>query len=149
MEGLETSGVKKPKLDISSTPAETDAVQQTDEGDQAEDDEVLEEPATTIGVELQAPVASTDPAQFKQQQKGKKGKGKGSDGGGTHFNENPYTFVSPDDPLLQTCMYVSMFLLHPTVLTGYTARSCASSPTSPPPTSLCATPAASPYARST
>ncbi|OSX63847.1 hypothetical protein POSPLADRAFT_1138690 [Postia placenta MAD-698-R-SB12] len=70
----------------------------------AEDDEVLEEPATTTGVALQPPASSTDPAQFKQQQRGKKGKGKGSDGGGTHFNENPYTFVSPDDPLLQTCI---------------------------------------------
>jgi multisite-specific tRNA:(cytosine-C5)-methyltransferase len=33
-----------------------------------------------------------------------KGKGKAKGDGG--FKENPYTFLSPDDPILQSCMYV-------------------------------------------
>jgi multisite-specific tRNA:(cytosine-C5)-methyltransferase len=34
------------------------------------------------------------------------GKGKAKVKGDSGFKENPYTYLAPDDPILQSCMYV-------------------------------------------
>ena len=42
----------------------------------------------------------------KDVQRNDKKRNKLDEGGGTHFKENPYTFIAPDDPIVQSCMYV-------------------------------------------
>ncbi|KAH9931944.1 cytosine-5--methyltransferase [Fomitopsis serialis] len=104
VDGLETSTVKKPKLATEPVPTTEEAsdVQTTDDIDEELPDEAADEgtsSSATNSISQTTPVIS--PEEFKKQQKGKKQKG---DGGAVHFKENPFTFVSPDDPIIQTCM---------------------------------------------
>ncbi|GJE86312.1 RsmB/NOP family class I SAM-dependent RNA methyltransferase [Phanerochaete sordida] len=88
VEDLETSDTKKPKLS-----AEDDA--------EAADDEALATtpepvPEAAPDAEAAAPEPATDA-------KGK-GKGRATQGADIHFKENPFTFLKPDDPVIQTCI---------------------------------------------
>ncbi|KZT72023.1 S-adenosyl-L-methionine-dependent methyltransferase [Daedalea quercina L-15889] len=101
------STVKKPKLadDQPSTPEGASTDIELPEGIE---DELLDGPEdedegnlpTEVSESQRRPAIS--PEEFKQQQKGKKHRGDG--GGVVHFKENPFTFVSPGDPIIQTCM---------------------------------------------
>jgi len=104
VEALETSEVKKPKLSDDQAVSEQPA--DAGEGASAEDieDDLLDDPEAEGVMEVDQktePTLAVSPAEFRQKNQKK---GKSSDGGGTHFKENPYTFVSPDDPIVQTCI---------------------------------------------
>jgi multisite-specific tRNA:(cytosine-C5)-methyltransferase len=49
--------------------------------------------------------APPEPSQLNKLKAKGKPEAKDKDGGGS-FKENPYTFLSPDDPILQSCMFV-------------------------------------------
>ncbi|KAH9829989.1 cytosine-5--methyltransferase [Rhodofomes roseus] len=107
VDGLETSAVKKPKLATelsSATEVEPTraAVETTEDIDEELPDEAVEESDPSIVDPLPQPAPAVNPEEFKKQQKGKKHRGDG--GGAGHFKENPFTFVSPDDPIIQACM---------------------------------------------
>lgn len=105
----ETSAVKKPKLE--QLDLDVDAA--GDEPSEADVDaaEVVKDEFQEEGV----PRPTVDPEDFKKQQRGKKHR---ADGGGViHFKENPFTFVSPDDPIIKACMYVARYLLPLPLLT--------------------------------
>lgn len=87
----ETSEAKKPKLEATGVDPEGD-----------EDDAMIDESeATTPANELVPAVASEAAPITKPDTKGKAKAKQGSD---IHFKENPYTFISPDDPMVQACM---------------------------------------------
>lgn len=71
-------------------------------------DELTEEAGSSTVVDMPVDLSHTPASTSQSQQKNRK-KVKG-DGGGVHFKENPYTFISPDDPIVQSCMYVLSFL---------------------------------------
>lgn len=102
-EGLETTEQKKVKLD-----PEVDQVVIPTEGDSIEIDDALTgdaiiSPPEKDDTEVVTIAATTTSAAVAQTSKQKSGiKTKGPD---IHFKENPYTFLSPDDPVLQACMY--------------------------------------------
>ncbi|THH31848.1 hypothetical protein EUX98_g2353 [Antrodiella citrinella] len=87
VEGLETSEVKKPKLSYDVDGPSTEDITETDDAD---DDDG----------------ADTDLAETSQNKEGKVSKG-----ADIHFKENPYTFISPNDPIIQGC--ISKFNLKP------------------------------------
>ncbi|OBZ66691.1 Multisite-specific tRNA:(cytosine-C(5))-methyltransferase trm4b [Grifola frondosa] len=98
---LETSEVKKPKLATGpDAPLNVDDMQ-TQQMEDAEEllDEPTEEAVTAVDIELPSAAASAPEIRFKP-----KGKGKASDGGGTHFKENPYTYIAQDDPIVKACV---------------------------------------------
>ncbi|KAI0672424.1 cytosine-5--methyltransferase [Trametes maxima] len=98
VDGLETSDVKKPKLDNdpqTDTPDDFQA-EGADEADEELPDEVVEEPATSMDVDKATPDSAPEPKiRFK--------KGKTAEGASAHFKENPYTFIAPDDPIISAC----------------------------------------------
>lgn len=97
VEDLETAEPKKPKIDL--------GVEQTAASPIEIDDDVADDPTTsTLEVIESVTIASTNLSDSIEPSKQTRGaKTKGSD---IHFKENPYTFLSPDDPVLQACMYV-------------------------------------------
>lgn len=98
---METSDVKKARLSdgddnvatITSDDIESIPVEDVDMDDSldiaVEHDDVSAEP-----------ILSEDVQGSSKTQK----KGKSTKGADIHFKENPYTFISPQDPILQTCM---------------------------------------------
>ncbi|PCH44057.1 S-adenosyl-L-methionine-dependent methyltransferase [Wolfiporia cocos MD-104 SS10] len=108
VEALETSEVKKPKLAGEADAIVTLADDQAQDLEEVDDDiqeAAAEEPIAGVdtAAETQEAASSMTPAKFQQAQR-KKGKNKSSDGGGTYFRENPYTFISPNDLILQKCI---------------------------------------------
>ncbi|KAH9936711.1 S-adenosyl-L-methionine-dependent methyltransferase [Amylocystis lapponica] len=105
VEALEASEVKKPKLadDLGvSTQADTDGIALTDEAEDTLDEPGDDEMALAAEVDQKAePIPTASPAASRRKTQKR---GKSSDGGGTHFKENPYNFISPDDPIIQTCI---------------------------------------------
>ncbi|KAI0826143.1 cytosine-5--methyltransferase [Irpex lacteus] len=95
VEDLETAEPKKPKLDL--------GVEQTAASPIEIDDDVADDPTTsTLEVIESVTIASTNLSDSIEPSKQTRGaKTKGSD---IHFKENPYTFLSPDDPVLQACI---------------------------------------------
>ena len=91
VDDLETAEVKKPKLS-----AEDDA-----EAAGSETLDTTPEPATEPGAVVEASGAGPATAA--------KGKGKAAKGADVHFKENPFTFLKPDDPVTQACMYAPPF----------------------------------------
>ena len=144
----ETSAVKKPKLEPAEQSTAPEAAQleaDTELADDVEDE--LPDESGPSKEPTPAPAASQiDPEAFKKQQRGKKHRADGS--GVIHFKENPFTFVSPDDPIIKTCMFVlpSRHLSYADISLG---RSSAYSRPSPRRTCSCGTPRATRCARST
>lgn len=102
-EELETTEQKRVKLDPEieqvATPTEGDST----EIDDALADDALISPPGKDDTEVVTTAVSTISATVAQTSKQKSGtKTKGPD---IHFKENPYTFLSPNDPVLQACMY--------------------------------------------
>jgi len=97
LEGLETNEVKKQKLDNS----EPLAVEQelVDDSDEANTDNVDIPTEGTASIVETDPVPLASASQAPTQKEGAKAKG-----ADIHFKENPYTFLSPDDPILQACI---------------------------------------------
>ncbi|KAH8097118.1 cytosine-5--methyltransferase [Cristinia sonorae] len=102
VEDLETTEGKKPRLsDGTVGPSEEDAIQvddaEVDIGADAGDDvdiaEILQDSSK---------VSSTDPT-IMVEGSAEKGK-KVTKGADIHFKENPYTFISPNDPIIQSCI---------------------------------------------
>ena len=105
----EPSSVKKPKLDLDEPPSTSEAAQPEADTELAEDveDELPDESGPSKEPTPAPAAPHVDPEAFKKQQRGKKHR---ADGGGViHFKENPFTFVSPDDPIIKTCMSVLFF----------------------------------------
>jgi multisite-specific tRNA:(cytosine-C5)-methyltransferase len=65
-------------------------------------------PFTDGDVVMQSKVEESSIPKPEQAVPKKKGKAKG-DGG---FKENPYTYLTPSDPILQSCMYVTLSSQH-------------------------------------
>ncbi|KAJ7021378.1 cytosine-5--methyltransferase [Mycena alexandri] len=87
---------KKPRLDgTEMEAADVDLKSKETENVKADNTEVKAE-AEETGVKVEAP-SKTLPPQAAQ---GKKKKGEG----GGSFKENPYTFLSPDDPTIASCV---------------------------------------------
>ncbi|CCM06140.1 uncharacterized protein FIBRA_08390 [Fibroporia radiculosa] len=106
VDDLDTSDAKKAKIaEEQHVSLKDDIIIQRigiDEDDEVDTTEA-NGPISAMDVDQKLEIASeVSPDQFKQQQS-RKGKGKSSEGG-THFKENPYTFVAPDDPIIQTCI---------------------------------------------
>ncbi|KAI0924993.1 hypothetical protein AcW2_005707 [Taiwanofungus camphoratus] len=101
IEDPETSEVKKAKLSLeqdSLAKLEASSTSETYYEEENILDEIVE-PASSMEIDQNAEVAPSASNINKT-----KGKGKSLQGGGTHFKENPYTFVSPDDPIIRTCI---------------------------------------------
>jgi multisite-specific tRNA:(cytosine-C5)-methyltransferase len=96
---VEKLDVKKPKLE----DEENDAMLPVDEIQPDQPMATSALPVTDLmeDVAMDAQTSAVPKATQKTDVKGK-AKAKG-DGG---FKENPYTFLSTDDPILQLCMYV-------------------------------------------
>lgn len=92
---MEKLDVKKPRLGDDNDMPPVDDIQ-PDQPTVGPAADMMED----VVVETQA--SALPKAASKADAKGK-GKAKG-DGG---FKENPYTFLPPDDPILQSCMYVN------------------------------------------
>ncbi|CAL1709673.1 unnamed protein product [Somion occarium] len=90
VEGLETSEVKKPKLSVGDVEPEAN------DGD---DDAMLQD--SQEGTES-APAIPSEPRAAASEKM--KGKAKAKEGGDIHFKENPYTFMTSDDPIVQACI---------------------------------------------
>lgn len=84
VEDLETSELKKPRLSADSPQSG---------GADANVDEESGSPGITP-----VPVVAPPPATSA------KGRGKGPKGADIHFKENPFTFLKPDDPVIQGCI---------------------------------------------
>lgn len=99
VDALEKSEVKNPRLNEPLGEEEDFALEEVlDES--IEDAEIHPPPVDS----KEAPI-QTSRAPHKGKQKGKKS----DSGGGTHFKENPFTFISSDDPIVQSCMCVYSF----------------------------------------
>ncbi|KAI0643844.1 cytosine-5--methyltransferase [Trametes meyenii] len=98
VDGLETSDVKKPKLDNDAqadTPNDLQA-EIADEVDEELPEEVVEEPSAPMDVDKPISASASEPKiRFK--------KGRTAEGASAHFKENPYTFITPDDPIITAC----------------------------------------------
>ncbi|KAH9848636.1 cytosine-5--methyltransferase [Lenzites betulinus] len=99
VEGLETSDVKKPKLDANVQPASSEIArtEETEEdGEEPIPDEPVDEPPSAIIVDTTTTASGSEPKmRFKR--------GKTAEGAGAHFKENPYTFIEPTDPIIGAC----------------------------------------------
>ena len=97
LEEPETSEVKRQKLDDSDVKSATNT-----EDDPIEADEGI---CDDIAIPSPRDVATTGDTlsvvapQISEQKGGAKKKGPD-----IHFKENPYTFLSPDDPVLRACL---------------------------------------------
>ncbi|EMD37062.1 hypothetical protein CERSUDRAFT_50963, partial [Gelatoporia subvermispora B] len=106
-----SKGSKRPKLATESAPTPSgDAVEQDEQEEDAEGELVVEavdeqpaEQSADTGTVSEGPSepASVTPTEFRKQNAGKT---KSGDGSNTHFKENPYTFIPPEDPLIQACV---------------------------------------------
>jgi multisite-specific tRNA:(cytosine-C5)-methyltransferase len=95
VEDLENTDVKKPKLSIeegTSAPTE-DAAKAT------------EEDTLDLSIEQTGPAPTVESANSSASLTTAKGKARAPKGADLHFKENPFTFLMPDDPVLQACMY--------------------------------------------
>ncbi|KZT07398.1 cytosine-5--methyltransferase [Laetiporus sulphureus 93-53] len=97
---------KRQKLDdqeaLPATAIE-DGAKQAEEIDEDVLEEMAEEPSSTVEAETKTePASQVTPAEFKEKQS-RKGKGEVTAGAAVHFKENPFTFISPDDPILKSC----------------------------------------------
>lgn len=82
---------KKPRLaDEESKPSATEPAE-------------VQEAAPAVKSEQDSEVAETPKAAPTAEPKAETPEGNG----GGSFKENPYTFLSPEDPILKACMYVS------------------------------------------
>lgn len=100
---------KKPRLVVGNELGEA----QVERGDAGMDD--AGEPHEAAAESVDDVVMDGNPPAAKPSQVGSnkgKRKAKPSESGGS-FKENPYTFLSPDDPNLQSCMYVVLLLVVP------------------------------------
>lgn len=105
MEGLDPSEVKRPKL---SDDADGPSLQGDLEADDTDDDTGADGglgPGTTPEMSLDPSRVSSTDQHIGTESSPEKGKtvAKGAD---IHFKENPYTFISPSDPIIQGCMWV-------------------------------------------
>ncbi|KAI8990721.1 cytosine-5--methyltransferase [Trametes punicea] len=106
VEGIEKSLTKKPKLDCDAQANQSPNAQSEEVEDVDEEflEETSEEPSASMDVDQAKTEASSEPKiRFK--------KGKTAEGASAHFKENPYTFISPDDPIIQAC--IESFDLNP------------------------------------
>lgn len=107
LEGLETSEVKKAKLDSEVSAdvqaAGDDPLEENDD----DDDMAIQDPEDTTAVVEVAPTDTGDTPQAEPTQLKGRIKTKGSD---VHFKENPYTFLPPEDPVIQACMQVTFMV---------------------------------------
>ncbi|OCH92740.1 S-adenosyl-L-methionine-dependent methyltransferase [Obba rivulosa] len=107
VESLETQDAKRPKLALEPEAPSADNVIEQDAQDDEAEGELLDEPAEeqpTIEEntgEIPPATPSITPAEFRKKNAGKT---KNGDGSNIHFRENPYTFIAPDDPLVQACI---------------------------------------------
>ena len=87
----ETSEAKKPKLDTADVQPEGD-----------EDDTMIDESEATTPANESAPAEPLEAAPVSKPDA--KGKAKAKQGSDVHFKENPFTFISPGDPIVQACV---------------------------------------------
>lgn len=107
-EGLDRADVKKPKLDTEAgEDAKDPEGEQPDDADEELADDVADE-SEEAAMEVEQPASSSTvpPAEPKIRFK----KGKTVEGASAHFKENPYTFIEPDDPIVEACVYVRFML---------------------------------------
>ncbi|GBE83565.1 Multisite-specific tRNA:(cytosine-C(5))-methyltransferase trm4b [Sparassis crispa] len=105
VDALETSEVKKPRLssdmDTSADP-QAGGAPPADEPEEALPDDLGDEGAPGMDVDANAPPTPAETSSdFRQRTKGK---GKAPGNADPNFKENPYTFISPEDPIIQTCI---------------------------------------------
>ena len=84
--------MKKPKLDAGTEDAE----------EELPEEEGPDEPAASAAMDVDAPAAGAAEPKIRFK------KGKTAEGASAHFKENPYTFIAPDDPIVQACVYVML-----------------------------------------
>ncbi|KAI0768186.1 cytosine-5--methyltransferase [Trametes elegans] len=99
IEGTDKSDVKKPKLDVNAQAGQPEeaATEEPEDGEEELPEEAVAEPALTMEVDQAESKPSSEPKiRFK--------KGKTAEGASAHFKENPYTFIAPDDPIVQACI---------------------------------------------
>lgn len=96
---METSDVKKPKLDVNVQPASNEIVHTEETEEDAEEpipDEPVDESTSAILVDTTTTASGSEPKmRFKR--------GKTAEGASAHFKENPYTFIEPTDPIISAC----------------------------------------------
>ncbi|KAH9929026.1 cytosine-5--methyltransferase [Epithele typhae] len=104
VEGLDREEIKKPKLDSGN------AQEPTEDAEEELLEEAMDDPDATPTAEMEvdapegeAAAAVMDKGKEKDQKIRFK-KGKTAEGAGAHFKENPYTFIAPNDPIVQACI---------------------------------------------
>lgn len=104
---LEATNTKKMKL---SDDSQGSPPMDEDEKEDGDSSMAVLEPELNSPLVPSARVPSTAAASCTSKFKGDT-KGKATQGADVHFKENPYTYISPEDPAVQTCMLVYQFSL--------------------------------------
>ncbi|KAI0342424.1 S-adenosyl-L-methionine-dependent methyltransferase [Trametopsis cervina] len=96
LDELETSDQKKAKLDLNEDHITQDELVDID--DEIADNQLVS-PSEEVAIVAETSATPAPTAPSSGQKNGRKTKGPD-----IHFKENPYTYLSPDDPVLQVCI---------------------------------------------